>query len=526
MAGDNKMRMLKAVTLAWLCACAPDVVDIDRTQPNALKKSLFTGEWYFRPTVVEVDFNQTFVFEGLTGQMERIRWEIRKDHLVAYRSYEILVGAEEGTGDVNFNGAPVAIFGIDGHFDIQREYSASTGEQSNVIVENGSDRPWYDREYMRIDWSQNLANTSYMLEDAVEAIATHQYYSQGHIIDDPYRAEVGEKNINIVGNYALETDQWGACYGTFQDPWFCGGSDAKIRLSFRKVEGDKLTEKGNVVGDYEPMYHPDVVPVRRQDGSPVTNCDRTDVGEWECEREVLKVWERFGYFRHQRDVYDNEHQWVRDNRVFLGHRHNIWARSHDGEGNLLPPHLRPVGRAQGEDIVTPIVYYTNEDFPTDKDAWDATMAIADDWDLAFREAVLIVKQEYNPAIKLTDIPRIFNVVQNRCNIDNVNAYADANDHWAALQGVGISEVLPGNLKRACAVLEFVSDRDFTWEKFGDLRYNFFNWVDNPQGAGLLGYGPSSPDPITGEIIAANANIYGANVDMLAAYAADLGTVRT
>ena len=42
--------------------------------------------------------------------------------------------------------------------------------------------------------------------------------------------------------------------------------------------------------------------------------------------------------------------------------------------------------------------------------------------------------------------------------------------------------------------------------------------------GPLDYGPSSPDPLTGEIISATSNIYGASVDYLAAYAADLVTM--
>src|SRR5690606_28155648 len=31
-----------------------------------------------------------------------------------------------------------------------------TGEQQNVIVENTSDRHWYERQFMRVDWSSNL----------------------------------------------------------------------------------------------------------------------------------------------------------------------------------------------------------------------------------------------------------------------------------------------------------------------------------------------------------------------------------
>lgn len=44
---------------------------------------------------------------------------------------------------------------------------------------------------------------------------------------------------------------------------------------------------------------------------------------------------------------------------------------------------------------------------------------------------------------------------------------------------------------------------------GDLRYNYLWWVNVPQKAGLLGYGPSVADPDTGEIVHGSAYIYGA-----------------
>ena len=35
-----------------------------------------------------------------------------------------------------------------------------TGEETNVIVENTTDRPWYDREYMRVECSLNAVASS------------------------------------------------------------------------------------------------------------------------------------------------------------------------------------------------------------------------------------------------------------------------------------------------------------------------------------------------------------------------------
>ncbi len=86
---------------------------------------------------------------------------------------------------------------------------------------------------------------------------------------------------------------------------------------------------------------------------------------------------------------------------------------------------------------------------------------------------------------------------------------------------------PANLLKACTALEVVTEarpsddpKKFVWQRNGDLRYSFLHWVDRPQVQGPLGYGPSSPDPETGEIISATAYIYGAALDTYAKFAVD------
>ena len=58
------------------------------------------------------------------------------------------------------------------------------------------------------------------------------------------------------------------------------------------------------------------------------------------------------------------------------------------------------------------------------------------------------------------------------------------------------------------------------QKLGDLRYNHIALIDQP-GSPFLGFGPSSPDPLTGEIINANAYVSGAGVERYAQYALDI-----
>jgi hypothetical protein len=72
------------------------------------------------------------------------------------------------------------------------------------------------------------------------------------------------------------------------------------------------------------------------------------------------------------------------------------------------------------------------------------------------------------------------------------------------------------LEAAGASLRF-EFRDFddggTVRRLGDIRYSFVTWnqdVDTTRG--LLGYGPSSTDPRTGEVLSANLNLYNVGID--------------
>ena len=63
----------------------------------------------------------------------------------------------------------------------------------------------------------------------------------------------------------------------------------------------------------------------------------------------------------------------------------------------------------------------------------------------------------------------------------------------------------------------VDFKEFDWDgtvrNFGDLRYSFLVWhQDIDTTRGLLGYGPSSSDPRTGEIISGNVNLYNIGMD--------------
>ena len=53
----------------------------------------------------------------------------------------------------------MAAYPITSHFDVKRAYNAQTGEELNIVEENTTDRPWYQRDYFRVDWSTNQVDT-------------------------------------------------------------------------------------------------------------------------------------------------------------------------------------------------------------------------------------------------------------------------------------------------------------------------------------------------------------------------------
>jgi len=153
-----------------MVGCAQERDPINRVQADALAKSFFVGNiadvnddpiFYWRNFVVDGSEAQSMVGIGSWGGVDRVRWEVTEHMLIARKAYPIAgyaddKGAAKGT---QANGTLVAAYPIQSHFDIKRDYNPQTGEELNVINENQSDRPWYEREYMRVDWSMNMVNT-------------------------------------------------------------------------------------------------------------------------------------------------------------------------------------------------------------------------------------------------------------------------------------------------------------------------------------------------------------------------------
>jgi hypothetical protein len=170
-----------AAAFAVLAGCAAERAPINRVQADALDKSFFVGddlastaddpEFYKRGTVVDVAYGaaQDGLFTSSYGQpLSRIRWEITEDTLNARLSYERITGTDDKGNPYSGvelkpanDGQIVASYKIVSHFDIKNDYNPQTGETLNVVVENTTDRVWYERQFFRVDWSRNLVTDAY-----------------------------------------------------------------------------------------------------------------------------------------------------------------------------------------------------------------------------------------------------------------------------------------------------------------------------------------------------------------------------
>ena len=88
---------LTAMLVGLLASCAGDVELIDRTQPNKVEKKIFSSdhEWFFRPIVIETQFNQGLLFEGLEGEMDRVRITSRNGQRAVALEGETLIGGAQ-----------------------------------------------------------------------------------------------------------------------------------------------------------------------------------------------------------------------------------------------------------------------------------------------------------------------------------------------------------------------------------------------------------------------------------------------
>ena len=273
--------VLVLTVLAVTAGCAEERPPINRVQANALAKSFFVGddlvapqdnpEFWTQATLIDVGFGtQGYLLPStFTMSPSRIKWEITEELLLGRLAYERIEGTDgKGVGGPTPDGQVVVAYRILSHFDIRRAYNPSTGEEMNVIEENTSDRPWYEREYMRVDWSQNLNTDAYDFDtlSLLGVFGGTTYSPLAYQVTDPTHEHAPhfapDEGYFDITNKAFATPEvidlshlgWGidtfpACmlpsdvFGGSEPTGNCNSTEVTIRQGFRRI----------VDTDYEPV---------------------------------------------------------------------------------------------------------------------------------------------------------------------------------------------------------------------------------------------------------------------------------
>ena len=475
---------------AAAAGCAQDIGDIDRTEPNRVKKSDLTeGAWFMHQKIVDMPGTTSSygmdIFEGLMMDTDKVVFVAEENYLMAYRSYPILPGADGNTVDGanniydydelygdDYKGSVRAMFPIKSHFDVQRSYDTTTGEQSNVIMENTTDRPWYEREYMRVAWEQNpLVNlewlgyygielelgTSGETPNSPEGSPYFEYDESGELVyfDAPTRYIVQPNFYNLL----IAVMGWG---------WYDYRASEEIRVvtSFAKDLGtSEASDKGRLNFNYEPLDY--------------SNYDMN----------------RFGYFRTERMTYDPTQGMMNKGRIELANRHNIWEAAYDPAGNVINMENR---------LTRTIPYYIHDGV---KEPLMAAMAeqVIDEWNVAFKRVAWLTQNHATSTVKqdpVTGTP--IDLATSISYEVNKQVLSDQQDIY-----VPCHIPVAANDHPVCGEQGYVP-------REGDFRKNFLWLVNQRQDVGLLGYCPSSTDPLTGMTISAQAHVYTAPMNEIAA----------
>jgi len=463
---------------------------LNRVQPDLIDKSTMTGEWYILDTVVQSPYASSTVFPGLQSGLNRGVWEVEESRLFFYRTYEFIQGLESAgikndtdvpllDEDGNpvtyqktladgtvvtatryvFRSAPLASYQILGHFDVRETYNPLTGAGSNVTVEDSSEKYWFQRKYMRVNFGSDSA-TNWQRFGATLPFNAVVYEGDEAHEDFRIRVEDDGNYMDFVTRGFMQAPQtelrgWGFVPTCLFFPFFtgrffeCVEEEVHIRTSFKKVDPNNT---------YRPLDYDD------------------------------HAFNKFGFYRSARQTWDTQYgapyslanRYIRRHRLF-----EDYVSNEDGSLNYAEMEPRP------------IVYYLSENFP--RELLPGSMELADQWNAIFTETVEHLKG-WEVGTMANNGQRMFVLCENSELDAQAFRAEDPNAPLAETDGV-------------CKDMDKAKLR-------GDLRYNLLVSIDEPVQYGLYGYGPMNSDPVTGETIQSNAFNYTMNMRLGARNAVD------
>ncbi len=595
----NMLALLGAMA-ALAAGCGDPQPPINRVGVNVVEKSAFTGSWYMHRTVIDMEYeaapldfigdnanDSTGGFLGYT--FPRIRWVIDEDYLYAYRDYEIVSDPEDpfavrGDEDDDYLGQPVAAFRIESHFDIRRTYNSVTGEEQNVIVENTDDRHWYERQFMRVDWSSNLiggyfgtgTGLSELFGD-VNREPADLFVQDESQFPAEWRPQFHFMSCNGVDD--TECDQndrdWAADYDHGQ-LYSMSFVTQEILSPGSGAFGFPLCKWNEQIEDFFPSA-PECASVAiwvRTSFLRVSDRREYEPVGWTNDR-----FDRAGYFALDRATYDRTSEAGDPTYGFTdftnqsANRHNLWRQWWQHEAGpdgmqgtsddviVRDESGRPVPLPYDQRTVRPIVWYTTSELPAH--LLRSSFEAISEWNLLFMTTIRQLRgeplPEYQNVSCQSDDPHGYCYCQHHPDTGEVlnpecpgqyepfESPTDAQSHvqnpfdcYAAIldeSGNVVASALEaepdwndaglsssdfdrwfqvGMTGSECASILRVNTCNQgnvdEWEQLdcqqrGDVRFKFLSFVDQP-GTPFLGVATFRGDPLTGEIIAGDANIGG------------------
>ena len=381
-----------------LSACVEDVGLIDRTSPDKIDKRLFEGVWMYWQTTIDAPYSTAISFTGETNFFGegKVIFDVQENQLIAYPVVERIDGTEKGwkTNSIRkywdpehrdefielYVGQPLAIWPIESHFDVIRDYNTYNGAQSNELVENTTDRPWYERDYMRVQWHQQVLGT--LFYELFGGVGPWSYFVDQSKDDEPDAMTLDREGgyFDYVVRTKVAPTGKSRCSIFGLSPYDCASAEVRVRHSFRRMDPRR---------DYQPMrFH---------------NNEHQD---------------KFGYFLTERSHYDEDWGPSYEGSISWINRWNLWRDTYDfalptdADGNELTVScmedydcdedggercqkelsafeigtcMIPVARPYAERGLRPVIYHLSADWHPDY--LDGAYATAEGWSKAFKEAV-------------------------------------------------------------------------------------------------------------------------------------------
>lgn len=524
--------VMSAVTLG--AGCAEERDEINRVQPLAIKKADLVGdlskggtdapEFYMRSLILEVQRTNPWFSDGLQDLTRRIRFEVTQDFLIARNGYEYIKntdGRGGPRGKIN-NGNVVGKWRITSHFDIRKGYNAQTGELSNVVDENNFDRPWNQREFMRVDWGMNLADDPNQIFWYDSFNGDLQWRNLAYAESDKAREEIRSNFGEIHQGYFDLTSRWVAGPQTFD--YYGYAFPACFMKNYNLYQGTYNADPSIDCNDQEVTLRTSFwkVPV----GEASTDYEAAEVTQWQANIVSNLTLDRSGYDRNYGIVDDTWHTYIM--------RYNIWQKSHEATDCGGPGVSRADATAScaeakvnsycdynlgkctipfEERKVRPVAFFLDPALP--EALHPNTLRSVNDWNLALKRAVSYAREA-------------------ECR-----------------KGAGEALYNDEATRTACHTKYFAGDIDITKEdeptgddvvvmchnpvktgdnaacgpegtavRKGDIRHHMITWWNNPSFNRPLGVIVWSGDPTTGENIGSTVNIFGASVETYSARARD------